>query len=82
MGAALSLLDIGLTSHLQRQVWQGNPIHDPDSNITSSGFPALDLALPGAGWMPGDYRRTYDQSLLLHGPADDRARRTARHLGR
>ncbi|MFM0325797.1 translesion DNA synthesis-associated protein ImuA [Caballeronia glebae] len=53
MGAALSLLDIGLTSHLQRQVWQGSPINDPDSNIISTGFRALDLALPGAGWMPG-----------------------------
>ncbi|SAK77219.1 recombinase RecA [Caballeronia hypogeia] len=53
MGAALSLLDIGLTSHLQRQVWQGSPIDDPDSNIVSSGYRMLDLALPGAGWMPG-----------------------------
>jgi len=53
MGAALSLLDIGLTSHLQRQIWQGSPINDPDSNIISSGFRTLDLALPGAGWMPG-----------------------------
>ncbi|WP_086974058.1 translesion DNA synthesis-associated protein ImuA [Caballeronia glebae] len=53
MGAALSLLDIGLTSHLQRQVWQGSPINDPDSNIISTGFRALDIALPGAGWMPG-----------------------------
>jgi protein ImuA len=47
------LLDIGLTSHLQRQVWQGSPINDPDSNIISTGFRALDIALPGAGWMPG-----------------------------
>nr|WP_232470981.1 translesion DNA synthesis-associated protein ImuA [Caballeronia hypogeia] len=47
------MLDIGLTSHLQRQVWQGSPIDDPDSNIVSSGYRMLDLALPGAGWMPG-----------------------------
>nr|WP_235023597.1 translesion DNA synthesis-associated protein ImuA [Caballeronia glebae] len=47
------MLDIGLTSHLQRQVWQGSPINDPDSNIISTGFRALDIALPGAGWMPG-----------------------------
>jgi protein ImuA len=53
MGAALSLLDIGLTSHLQRQVWQGSPINDPDSNIVSSGYRMLDRVLPGAGWMPG-----------------------------
>jgi protein ImuA len=53
MGAALSLLDIGLTSHLQRQLWQGSPINDPDSNIISSGYRTLDLVLPGAGWMPG-----------------------------
>nr|WP_309832585.1 translesion DNA synthesis-associated protein ImuA [Caballeronia sp. LZ065] len=53
MGAALSLLDIGLTSHLQRQLWQGSPINDPESNVVSSGHRMLDLLLPGTGWMPG-----------------------------
>jgi protein ImuA len=53
MGAALSLVDIGLTSHLQHQMWQGDSFGASDSSIVSSGHRMLDLALPGAGWMPG-----------------------------
>jgi protein ImuA len=53
MGAALSLVDIGLTSRLQQQLWQGEEVNPQDSSIVSSGHRMLDTALPGAGWMPG-----------------------------
>jgi protein ImuA len=54
MGAALSLVDIGLSSRQQQQLWQGEQINAQDSNVVSSGYRALDLALPGAGWTPGN----------------------------
>ncbi|WP_248320020.1 MULTISPECIES: translesion DNA synthesis-associated protein ImuA [unclassified Caballeronia] len=53
MGAALSLLDIGLTSRLQQQLWQGEQFTTSHSGVVPSGYRMLDLALPGAGWQPG-----------------------------
>src|ERR1700759_5299537 len=53
MGAALSLVDIGLASRLQQQLWQGEGVNAQDSDIVSSGHRMLDRALPNAGWMPG-----------------------------
>lgn len=53
MGAALSLVDIGLTSRLQQQLWQGEHINATDSSIISSGYRTLDRVLPNAGWIPG-----------------------------
>ncbi|WP_244815788.1 translesion DNA synthesis-associated protein ImuA [Caballeronia sp. Lep1P3] len=53
MGAALSLLDFELTSHLQKQLWQGEHISASHSNVVSSGYRMLDHVLPGAGWLPG-----------------------------
>jgi protein ImuA len=53
MGAALSLLDFELTSRLQQQLWQGEQISASQSTVVPSGYRMLDLALPGAGWVPG-----------------------------
>ncbi|WP_250525954.1 translesion DNA synthesis-associated protein ImuA [Caballeronia sp. GAWG2-1] len=53
MGAALSLLDIGLTSRLQQQLWQGEQVGVSDAGVVSSGYRALDLVLPNTGWMAG-----------------------------
>jgi protein ImuA len=53
MGAALSLIDIGITSRLQRQMWQGEEVRPQDSNAVSSGHRTLDAALPGMGWTSG-----------------------------
>jgi protein ImuA len=53
MGAALSLVDIGVTYRLQQQMWRGEEIYPQDSDVVSSGYRMLDLALPGTGWTSG-----------------------------
>ena len=53
MGAALSLVDIGVTSRLQQQMWRGEENCPQDSDVVSSGYRTLDLALPGIGWTSG-----------------------------
>ncbi|CDY73277.1 RecA/RadA recombinase [Caballeronia glathei] len=53
MGAAISLVEIGLASDLQRQLWQGSQVTGTDSSVISSGHRKLDRVLPGAGWMAG-----------------------------
>jgi protein ImuA len=53
MGAALSLVDIGMTSRLQQQMWQGEEVYSQDSDVVSSGYRTLDLALPSIGWTAG-----------------------------
>jgi protein ImuA len=53
MGAAISLIEIGLESPLERQLWIGDQSSDSDPGVISSGHRRLDRVLPGSGWMAG-----------------------------
>ena len=37
-------------AELQAAVWRGSELGSPISKVVSSGFPALDVELPGGGW--------------------------------
>jgi protein ImuA len=56
MGAAVSLIDVGLGATLQRQLWRGSdtsPSGAFEAEIVASGHRKLDLALSDQGWTPG-----------------------------
>jgi protein ImuA len=63
MSAAIQLATTALSSQLRRRVWQGNEIAEAESRVISSGYSALDQALPGQGWSAG----SLTELLIEHG---------------
>jgi protein ImuA len=63
MAAAIQLATNSLSSHLRRQVWQGNELAEAGSRVISSGYAALDQLLPGQGWPAGGLT----ELLIEHG---------------
>jgi protein ImuA len=73
MAAAVQFVTTTLPSQLRRQVWQGDELAEADSRVITSGYMALDHALPGQGWSVGaltellvDHGGVGEMRLLAH----------------